>query len=151
MNHRPLAVRLIALYLWLKAAALAACATAAYLHPSTQSAARGIIEDLVPMISAWREPAHDIWLAPLFVLVDTTLGTGVWFLQKWARTIVVIDLAWLYGRALLGLPLALALYHQDKAHFQNPSVYFDINILAGIFILAALCDPDVKRAFATPP
>jgi hypothetical protein len=98
------------------------------------------------MIAALREPAHDIWLVPVFALVDATLCFGIWFLQKWARTIVVIDLAWLYGRALLGLPVTLAFYRHE-AHFQNPSVYFDINIVAGIMILAALCDPDVKRAF----
>jgi hypothetical protein len=93
-----------------------------------------------------REPILDIWSAPLFALVDATLGTGIWFLQKWARIIVVIDLAWLYGRALIGLPVAIALY-RDNVHFQNPSVYFDINFVAGLMILAALCDPYVKQAF----
>ena len=146
MNRRTLAVKLIALYLRLKATVLIVCVVAVHFWPSTQPTANGIIEGLVPMIMALREPVLDIWLALLFVLVDATLGTGIWFLQKWARTIVVIDLVWLYGRALLGLPATLAFY-RDKVHFQNPSVYFDINIVAGIMILAALCDPDVKRAF----
>jgi hypothetical protein len=147
MNHRPLAVQLIAFYLWLKAIVLTGCLIAAHLHPATQSTANGIIEGLVPMVTAWREPALDIWLAPLFVLVDSTLGTGIWFLQGWARTIVVIDLTWLYSRALLGIPATIALYHMGKVHFRNPSVYFGINLVAGIVILAALCDPDLKRAF----
>ena len=147
MNHRPLAVRLIAFYLWLKAIALIVCVIAEHLRPFTQSAANGIIEDMVPMIMALRDPRLDIWLAPIFILVDVTLGFGIWFLQKWARIIVVIDLAWLYGRALLGLPVALALH----GHFRNPSVYFDLNIVAGIMILAALYDPDVKRAFGGWP
>jgi len=147
MTHRPFAVTLIAAYLWLKAAVLMACVVAVHYHPSAQPTANEIIEGLVPMIMAWKEPAHDIWLALLFTLVDAMLGTGIWFLQRWARTFVVIDLAWLYGRALIGLPVSLYLNYQDRAHFQNPSVYFDINIVAGIFILAALCDPDVKRAF----
>jgi hypothetical protein len=146
MNSRPLAVRLVALYLCLKATGLTVCVIAVHLQPSTQSTANAVIEGLVPMIAALREPAHDIWLVPVFALVDATLCFGIWFLQKWARTIVVIDLAWLYGRALLGLPVTLAFYRHE-AHFQNPSVYFDINIVAGIMILAALCDPDVKRAF----
>jgi hypothetical protein len=144
--HRPLAVWLIAAYLWLKATVLMVCAVAVHFRPSTRPTANGVIEGLVPMIMAWEEPEHDIWLAPLFVLVDATLGTGIWFLQKWARTIVVIDLAWLYGRALVGLPMALA-YHRDKVQFQSPPIYFDVNIAAGLFILAALCDPDVRRAF----
>jgi hypothetical protein len=99
------------------------------------------------MIMGWHEPAQDIWLAPLFVLVEATLATGIWFLQKWARTIVVIDLAWLYGRALVGLPITLALCHRHEVHFQNPSLYFDINVLAGLIVLGALLDPDVKHAF----
>jgi hypothetical protein len=139
MNSRPLAVGLVALYLCLKAAALTVCVIAVHLQPSTQSTANRVIEGLVPFIMA----THDIWSAPLFALVDATLGIGIWFLQKWARTIVVIDLAWLYGRALVGLPVVLA----AGGHSQNPSMYFDINIVAGIMMLAALCDPDVKRAF----
>jgi hypothetical protein len=152
-RSRPFAVQLIAAYLWLKAIVLIVCAVAARLHPSVRLTANEIIEGLVPMIMAWAGAAHDteydIWMAPLFAVVDATLGTGIWFLQKWARTIVVVDLAWLYGRALLGLPIALAFYssHKDKVHPANLSVYFGINILAGLFILAALCDPDVRRAF----
>jgi hypothetical protein len=147
MAHRPLAVRLIAGYLLVKAAVLIACVAAVHFRPSVRSTANEVIEGLIPMIMAWREPAHDIWLAPIFALADATLGVGIWFLQKWARTLVVIDLAWLYGRALVGLPVTLALYYRDKVHFQNPSVYFDINFVAGIVMLAALCDPDMKRAF----
>ncbi len=143
MNSRPLVLWLVALYLCLKAAALTVCVIAVHLQSSTQPTANRVIEGLVPLIMAWREPAHDIWLAPLFALVDATLGIGIWFLQKWARTIVVIDLAWLFGRAIVGLPMVLAF----GGHSQNPSVYFDINIVAGILMLAALCDPDVKRAF----
>jgi hypothetical protein len=147
MNHRPLAVRLIALYLWLEAAALAVCVISVHLHPSVQSSANGIIEGLAPLIMALKEPEMDVWLAPLFALVFATLGTGVWFLQKWARAVIVVNLALLYGGALLGLPVTLALYSKDEVFFKNPSVYFDINLVAGIMILAALCDPDVKRAF----
>lgn len=146
MNHRPLASQLIALYLWLKATALIACAITAYLRPSTQSTANGVIEGLVPMIMAWREPADDIWLALLFALVDATLGTGIWFLQRWARTIIVIDLTWLFGRAAVGL-LALVAIRPNGLHFRNPSPYFSINLVASFFILGSLLDPDVMRAF----
>jgi hypothetical protein len=148
-SNRPFAVRIIAFYLWLKAAVLAACTVAAHLAPSTHDKASLIIIGLVPMIMALKSETLPIWLAPVFVLVDATLGSGVWFLQKWARTIVVVDLAWLYGRALLALPVALAYYSFHRAKIQpiNLPVSFEINIVAGIFILAALCDPDVKRAF----
>jgi hypothetical protein len=146
MNHKPLAVKLIAFYLWLKAAALILSAISAYLYPSVQSTANGVIEDLVPMIMAWREPAHDIWLALLFALVDATLGIGIWFLQKWARIIIVIDLTWLFGRAAVGL-LMIAAIHPNGLHFRNPSPYFSINIVASLFILCGLLDPDVMRVF----
>jgi len=145
-NHRPLAVKLIAAYLWLKATVLIVCVAAAHFHPSVRPSANGIIEDLVPIIMGLKVQELDIWLAPLFALGDATLGAGIWFLHKWARTAVVIYSAWLYGRALIGLALVLTAY-RDKVHFQNPSVCFDINLLAGIVVLAALCDPDVKHAF----
>jgi hypothetical protein len=145
LARSPVVIRLIAAYLWLKAAVLVVCVFAVYLRPSARPTANSIIEGLVPMIMAWREPAQDIWLAPIFAFVDVVLGIGIWFLQKWARTVVVVDLVWLYGRALLGLPAALA--YGSKAHLRNPSAYFDLNIVAGLLILAALCDPGVKRAF----
>jgi hypothetical protein len=149
INNRPLAVRLIAFYLWLKAAVLAACTIAAHLAPSTHDKASLIIIGLVPMIMELKSETLPIWLAPVFVLVDTTLATGIWFLQKWARTIIVIDLGWLYGRVLLGLTVALPYYSFHRAQIQpiNFPVSFEINIMAGIMILAALCDPDLKRAF----
>jgi hypothetical protein len=101
------------------------------------------------MIMALESATLPIWLAPVFVLVDTTLATGIWFLQKWARTIIIIDLGWLYGRALLGLFVGLAYYSSHRAKIQpmNLPVSFEINIVAGIMILAALFDPDVKKAF----
>jgi len=101
------------------------------------------------MIMELKSETLPIWLAPVFVLVDTTLATGIWFLQKWARTIIVIDLGWLYGRVLLGLTVALPYYSFHRAQIQpiNFPVSFEINIMAGIMILAALCDPDLKRAF----
>ena len=148
-NNRPLAVRLIAFYLWLKAAVLAACTIAAHLDPSTHDKVSLIIIGMVPMIMALKSEILPIWLAPVFVLVDTTLATGIWFLQKWARTIIIIDLVWLYGRALLGLTVALAYYSFHRAKIQpvNLPVSFEINIVVGIMILAALCDPRVKSAF----
>ena len=148
-DHRPIAVLLIAFYLWLKAIVLTGCVITVHFNPSTQFTANRIIEGLVPVIMAYREPPWDIWLAPVFISVDATLATGIWFLQKWARTVVVLDLAWLYGRALIGLPIALALYRRGEVHYQSPSAYFQINLVAGIVMLAALLDPDVKRAFGT--
>lgn len=146
MVHRPLAVKFIAAYLLLKAAALSLCVIVARLHPSTHPAANGIIEDLVPMLLGIHEPSADFWWAPVFVAVDVALGVGIWFLQSWARTIIVIDLTWLFGRVTVGL-LALAAIHPKGLHFRNPSPYFSINLVASLIILACLVDPDTRRAF----
>lgn len=93
-----------------------------------------------------RDPGTDIWLAPVFALVDVTLGVGVWLLQRWARTLIVIDLTWLFGRALVGLAAALVFFH-GAVDFQNLSRYFIINLVASLMTLAFLLDSDVKRAF----
>ncbi|MGD1105675.1 MAG: hypothetical protein ABR865_01440 [Terracidiphilus sp.] len=146
MIYRPFAVKLIAAYLCLKAAALSLCVIAVHLHPSSQPAANGIIEDLVPMLLGIHEPSADFWLAPVFVAVDAALGVGIWLLQGWARVVIVIDLTWLFGRAAVGL-LALAAIHPKGLHFHNPSVYFSINVVASLMILVCLVDPDTRRAF----
>lgn len=146
MTRQPIAVRLIAAYLWLKAAVLVMCVVAAHFRPSVQPKANGIIEDLVPMIMGLKVPEIDIWLAPIFVLVDVALGAGVWFLQSWARVIVVIDLTWLFCRAAVGL-MALAIIRPEMAHSQAPSPYFAINVLASLVMLGCLLDPDIQSAF----
>jgi hypothetical protein len=146
MIHRPLGVKLIAAYLWLKASALCLIVVAAHLHPSTQPAANGIIEDLVPILLGFHDPSADLWLAPVFVAIDAVLGVGIWFLQGWARIVIVIDLTWLFGRVAVGL-LALAALHPKGLHFRSPSPYFSINLVASLAILVCLVDPGTKRAF----
>jgi hypothetical protein len=146
MTHRPFAIRLIAAYLLLKATVLVMCILAVHFRPSVQPTANGIIEDLVPMIMGLKDPEMDIWLAPLFVVVDTVLGAGIWFLQSWARVIIVIDLTWLFGRAAVGL-LALAVAHPKVVQFRPPSPYFAINVLVSLMMLGCLLDPDIKDAF----
>jgi hypothetical protein len=146
MTHRPFAVRAIAAYLWLKATVLIVCVVAVHFRPSVQPIANGIIEALVPMIMGLKEPQIDIWLVPLFVLVDTILGAGIWFLQSWARTIILIDLTWLFGRAAVGL-MALVVVHPKVVHFQSPSPYFAINVLVSLMMLSCLLDPDIEHAF----
>jgi hypothetical protein len=146
MIHRPLPLKLVAAYLWLKAAALSLCVIAAYLHPSVRPAANGIIEALVPMLLGIHDPSADFWVAPIFVAVDVALGVGIWFLQGWARTVIVIDLTWLFGRAAVGL-FALAAVHPKGLQFHNPPVYFSINLVASLMMLVCLVDPDTRRAF----
>jgi branched-subunit amino acid ABC-type transport system permease component len=146
MINRPAKVKFVAFYLCAKAAALGGCVLSVHFWPDTLLAANGLIEGLVPFIGALRDPGADIWLAPLFALVDVTLGVGVWLLQRWARTLIVIDLTWLFGRALVGLAAVLIVFH-GAVHFQNTSRYFTVNLMASLITLAFLLDSDVKRAF----
>lgn len=122
------------------------CVVAAHFRPSVQPTANGIIEDLVPMIMGLKEPEMDVWLAPLFAVIDTVLGAGIWFLQSWARVLIIIDLTWLFGRAAVGL-MALVVAHPKVVHFRPPSPYFGINVLVSLMMLGCLLDPDIKQAF----
>lgn len=151
MANRPIAIRFISAYLLLKAATLAFCFASVHYWPKTKWQMKQIIESIVPTIAAVQRGHQDdflldVWLAPVFVVIDSALGLGIWFLQRWARTLVVIDLTWLYGRALVGLIIVATVY-RDSVRFVHPTIYFEINLLAGIIMLAALVDPDVKRAF----
>jgi hypothetical protein len=145
--RRPLAVKLIAAYLGLKAVVLTLCAAGAHLWPSKHAAANGVIEDLVPMIAELRDARLDLWLAPLFALTDMVLGLGVWFLQNWARIIIIIDLSWLFGRAAAGLLLLPAFAQAYKLHPRAPSPWVAVNLVAGLVTLGCLLDPDLRRAF----
>ena len=146
MTHRPIAVRLIATYLWLKATVLIVCVVSMHFRPSVQPTANGIIEDLVPMIMGLKEPEMNIWLAPLFVVIDGVLGAGIWFLQRWARVVIVIDLSWLFVRAAVGL-MALVILHPKGIQFRAPSPYFEVNILVSFMMLSWLLDPDIRHVF----
>ena len=108
-----------------------------HFRPSVQPTANGIIEDLVPMIMGLKEPEMNIWLAPLFVVIDGVLGAGIWFLQRWARVIIVIDLSWLFVRAAVGL-MALVILHPKGIQFRAPSPYFAVNILVSFMMLSWL-------------
>jgi hypothetical protein len=146
MGKRPLAVSLVAAYLWFKAMILALCFVASYFRPETQPAMNGVIETLVPVIWGLRKLHADMWLGLLVALIDGSLGIGFWFLQKWAWTVVVLDLTYTLGRGLIGLIAALALY-RDEVHLHRISPLFTINILVSVIMLGTLLDPDVKRAF----
>jgi len=150
IKHRPLAVKLVAAYLCLKAIILCLCVAAVYLRPANRPSANRVIEDLVPIIMGLREPKADIWLALLFVFTDLVLGLGVWFLQNWARIVIVIDLTWLFGRAAAGL-LVLPLIPRSMLHLHAPSPYFAVNLAAGLLTLGCLLDPDIKGAFGARP
>ena len=151
MVQRHIAVRAVSACLLLKAATLALCFLSVHYWPGTKWEVKRIIEGIVPIIAAIQRGHQDdylldIWLAPVFFVIDSALGLGVWFFQRWARALVVIDLIWLYGRALVGLLIVMTVY-RENVQFNSPTISFGINFLAGIFMLVVLLDPDVKRQF----
>ena len=147
-EHRPLSVKLIAAYFWLRALALVFALALAYVKPETAPAANDLIANLVPIIR--RVYAHDyaIFLAPVFALLEMALGFGIWSLQKWARTLAVWVLVWdvlstvdMLSTTIPGRPFL------DGEPTFAVAPYVGVELMASMGILFYLFDPRIKRAF----
>jgi hypothetical protein len=145
-NHRPLGVMLIAGYFCLKAAVLSIAIAIAYTSPELQPDAKDLIAYLVPMITKLHIGSIDFVFALPFALLRLAVGLGIWFLKKWARTLVVLDLSWAFCRAAIGLAMYLSIDHKLPP-LPSSSLYLTIDVIISAYILVYLLDSDVKRTF----
>ncbi len=144
-DHRPLGVELIAGYFCLKAAMLPMAVAIAHMSPELQPAANELISHLSPIIHGFRIWGFEVFLALPFALLRLAVGLGIWFLKRWARTIIVLDLLWFFCRAAVGLGILLALDHKLPPLASSP--YLAVDIVISASILVYLLDPEVKRTF----
>lgn len=144
-DHRPLAVKLIAEYFCLKAVLLTIAVAIVYTSPEIKPAENDFISLLAPIV-----PEHigriGVLFALPFALVRLVIGLGIWFMKKWARMIIVLDLSWAFCSAGIGLATSISFDHK-LPQLPSSSPYLPIDILISILILFYLFDPDVKRAF----
>ncbi len=75
------------------------------------------------------------------------LGLGIWFLQKWARTLAVLDLLW----EMLSTLDMLSTTNSAHSFALRPTLaitpYITVELIASMFILVYLYEPHIKRAF----
>jgi hypothetical protein len=144
-RHRPLGVKLIAAYLCLRASALSLAVTFAHLRPELRPVANEFISNLVPFIKRF-DPTLGVALAPLFALLDVVTGVGVWFLQKWARTIVFLNASYAVWRVVIGLAVLMA-FDRKMLSSITWSPYFLFWIASNAVMFGYFYDPGVKRIF----
>ena len=145
-ENRPLGVRLIALYFFLKSAILIVTAVTAHIRPELESKANEFISHIVASVQDFDLLSFAVTLAPLYALFYAVLGLGVWFLKRWARLLILMNLLYGLGGAAVGL--AILIFSNPKALSSlgsNP--YLLVGLVVGLLVLRCLLDPDVERAF----
>jgi len=143
---RPLGVKLVAAFFLLDATALLVAAALGHLLPGFQSSANNFIAQRAPFIRELDLVPFGVSLAPLVACFHAVQGLGIWFLKRWARTFVVLDLIYRLGDAAFA---AVLLFGIDRKMLlsivSTPS--FAISAIAHVLMLFYLLDPDAKRAF----
>jgi hypothetical protein len=146
MFGRRLGIKLIVAYLCLKALVIILAVVVGYLNPELQPEMNELISHVIPTIHSYHIDNYVLIYAPLFGILYIVLGFGIWFLKKWAWTIIVVDLSWAFGRAAIGLGMLIV---TDRKTLQSLVLPPDlaVNIIISLFVLVYLINPDIKRTF----
>jgi hypothetical protein len=143
---RPFGVKLIAVYLFARAVLLALAGTIAHMKPEMRPELNEFMSELEPILLRLHAVDYAFLVAPVFGFAYAIVALGIWNLQKWARTMVVLNL--LYVFVSTGFALAVVAATNRKMLQSHPiSPYFIVDVLAGFLVLGCLLDPDVKKAF----
>jgi TRAP-type C4-dicarboxylate transport system permease small subunit len=121
-------------------------AAIAYTIPELKPVANDFIARLVPISLKLHVGSVIVICASLFSLLRLAVGLGIWFLERWARTIIILDLSWAFCRAAVGLAISISFDHKLPPLPSSP-LYLAMDIVISGFILVYLFDPDVRRAF----
>ena len=137
---------LIAILFFLEAVALIIAAIVGYVEPDLQSSAIDFVSRSAPFIREFDLVHFDLMLAPLLAVIDVLMALGIWFLQKWARAFIVVDIGY---RLCDSAVAALYLWgsDRDKLRAITSTPHFVIGVLIDVIILGYFLDPDARRSF----
>jgi|HubBroStandDraft_4_1064222.scaffolds.fasta_scaffold62322_3 hypothetical protein len=147
---RPFGIKLIAAYFWIKGSILLLAGLTAHMRPDVGARANTLIFHLAPSIQQLQQVpvpnSYIAWAGVLFAVAEVVKGLGIWFLQKWARTFIVVTIVLSLGDAMAA---AAFLWGMDRPMLMSivGTPYFPAGLLLSFFILYYLLDPDVKAAF----
>lgn len=145
-EDRPLGVTLIALYFFLKSAVLIVTAAIVRMRPELEPQANEFISHIVASVQDFNLLNLAAMLAPLYALFYAVLGLGVWFLRRWARLLILMNLLYGLGGVAVGLTILIIFDHKALSSLgSNP--YLAFGLVVGLLMLRCLLDPDVERAF----
>ena len=136
---RPLAVKLIAVYLCLKATALILAVYIAHTRPDLRPDANEFFKYFSINIG--------VTLPYPAALLNLSVGLGIWFQQRWSRTVTVLINSYYFFKLVVGSLILKALGQESLLLSKTISPYFAISSLASLLILCYLLDPRVKREF----
>jgi hypothetical protein len=148
-ENKPLGIKLISLYLLIKAVALITVSAIGFLIPELRSSANEFIFHFVASFKQLQVVDYGIVVAALFASFEMIKAFGLWHQKRWARFIVLADIYYFFGRGVLGL-VALSGIDHSKFSSITSSPYFIIGLTQRLIVLFYLLDPDVKRAFGVP-
>jgi hypothetical protein len=145
--HRPVGIKLVAIYFCLRASAIILALVLAQLRPEAGSSANDLIANLLPIIRRIYAHDYEMFLAPIFAFLEMVLGLGIWFLRKWARTLAVWDLMW----EMLATLDMLSTTNSAHSFAHRPTLaitsYIEVEFIASMLILVYLFNSAVKKAF----
>jgi hypothetical protein len=146
-NTRPLGVKIIAVILFFESAVLFISAAAVCLWPNQSSSA---VEPFVNRIPYFKNlPMADgrsmlvLTITLAFAVFATVKGLGIWFMQQWARWLILIDLTCRFGNLLW---VAFLLDRRELIALVSNSD-FSIGFVINLFVLILLLDPNTASAF----
>jgi hypothetical protein len=143
---RPTCVTLISLIYFAASGILAAASIVGRFLPAYRGTAIAVISSLAPWSSELGHGSLGMTLAPILAAWEAAKAMGFWFLWRWARMLVLIDVYYYFGRGALAVAL---LFEFDRPLLTSilASPYFEINLVLRLGFWYYLSDPDVMRAF----
>jgi hypothetical protein len=146
---RPASVTLISLVYFAASIVLAAASIVGRFLPAYRGIAIATISSLAPWSSELGHGNLGMTLAPIVAVWEAGKAIGFWFLWRWARMLVLIDVYYYFGRGALAVALLLG-FDRPLLTSILASPYFEINLVLRLGFLYYLSDPGVKIAFGIP-
>lgn len=144
-EHRPIGIKLIAGYFFLKTSILALALIVAYYSKGLAVTAQRLIVQLVPSVHLF-DGKFAMVIAPFFVALGTAVGLGVWFLKPWAWAFLIVERGIPLIRLAQFLIIVLTL-NRAWLSLLPSSPLFAIDVMTSIAIVGYFLDPDVQRLF----
>ena len=145
----PLGIKLIASLFLLESASWFIAAGAGYMWPDYRPRVNEFIVQRAPYLRDLGLFDAAYLFAPLLATFDVAKGLGLWFLQRWARLLIIFGLIyWLGGVGVATVTLWFTERGRLQAIVSTPN--FAIGFLLSVVILCYFFDPDVRRFFKAP-
>ncbi len=146
-ERRQIGIWFVAAYFFAKAVLIAVKAATALFSPSEAPKALAAIREMLPLVRRLDSgPNLSLIVALAFVLFGIVVGVCVLKRQKWAAGYIVayhgIALLW-----FLAVSLGLRVMGFDPSSSTLTSPYGKVEILASLFMVVYLVQPDVRRSF----